>query len=105
MANDVVQTVGKLEARVDELEKKLAEQKKEKHTCTGDNCHVVDDRIESLQAELDAIKATESTTAAADSSEDAETSCPECGESLNVPAGTKGRVRCGGCKGEFRVKA
>ena len=95
-------TVGNLEARVAALERDLAEEKKKKHTCTGDSCHVVDERIEALQAELDALRVGGST---AEAGEEGEASCPSCDESLNVPAGTKGRVRCGSCKTEFTVKA
>lgn len=102
VSGEVERVVGGLEARVVALEAALKEAVKAKHTCTGDTCHVVDDRINAVLAELEALRltATPKKNGAARKEE-----CPECGAVLGVPAGVGSGdlVRCGGCRTEFEV--
>lgn len=113
VTDSVDRAVGRLEARIVELERRLVAAETAKHTCTGDSCHVVDDRIETLRAEIEALRAVTETAkrepvepTRAPSTPRVER-CPECDARFTLPAGVGGGdlVRCGRCRGEWEVSA
>lgn len=100
---------GRMETKIAELEKRLEAAEKAKHTCTGDSCHVVDERIDTIRAEMEALRVTSESAAASAQKPRAvrrrEEECPECGATFTLPEGVGNGdlVRCGRCRTEWEV--
>ena len=97
---------GRMEAKIAELEKRLDVAEKAKHTCTGDSCHVVDERIDTIRGEIEALRVTRETVKPERVTARVE-ECPECGATFTLPAGVGNGdlVRCGRCRVEWEVGA
>lgn len=110
---DSEREIGRMGAKIDELERALKEVQTAKHTCTGDSCHVLGDRekeltaqVQALQLQVEQFMAGGAKPAAASSSEPEIVECPTCQRDLSIPPNVADNswVECSSCGNASRVK-
>lgn len=90
---------GRMEERIEELTRELKRLGEEKHTCTGDSCHVLADREKDFEARIEALS-IQVAQLSQKPREPSTVPCDNCGASLQVPAelGPGDKVSCSECK-------